>query len=139
MATSRSIRRAYDLRLGEIGLNLSQACLLAYVAEHGPVTQTHVAERIGMGRAPAGAIVDNLSDRSLLVRLPHPGDRRVWLLSATAQGLERAARIAEVDMALRTELREGLSREERHQLAETLVRLQSNLAGVFGRHAGPEA
>jgi DNA-binding MarR family transcriptional regulator len=139
MATSRSIRGAYDLRLEEIGLNLSQACLLAHVAEHGPLTQTQVAERIGMGRAAAGTIVDNLSASELLVRLPHPGDRRVWLLSATAQGLERAARIAEVDMALRTELREGLSREERHQLANTLVRLQSNLARVFERHADPEA
>src|SRR5258708_15628832 len=77
MATSRSIRRAYDLRLKEIGLNLSEACLLAYVVEHGPLTQRQVAERIGMGRAPAGSIVDKLSAESLLVRLPDPNDRRV--------------------------------------------------------------
>jgi DNA-binding MarR family transcriptional regulator len=75
MATSKSIRRAYDVRLEEIGLNLSEACLLAYVVERGPLTQTQVAERIGMGRAPAGAIVDNLSKRELLVRMPHEPDR----------------------------------------------------------------
>jgi DNA-binding MarR family transcriptional regulator len=138
MATSKSVRRAYDLRLAGIGLNLSEGCLLAYVAEHGPITQTQVAERIGMGRAPAGAIVDHLSARSLLVRLPNPADRRVWLLSATPEGTELAARIAEVDRTLRAELREGLSREERQQLANTLVRLQENLARVLEQPRRPE-
>jgi DNA-binding MarR family transcriptional regulator len=131
MATSKSIRRAYDLRLEEIGLNLSEACLLAYVVEHGPLTQTQVAERIGMGRAPAGAIVDSLSKRELLVRMPHQTDRRVWLLEATSSGIELAARIADVDQRLRAELREGLTRAERQQLADLLVRLQANLSHVF--------
>jgi DNA-binding MarR family transcriptional regulator len=135
MATSKSIRRAYDIRLEEIGLNLSEACLLAYVAEHGPLTQTRVAERIGMGRAPAGAIVDNLSQRGLLVRLPHETDRRVWLLEATNSGAELAARVADADRKLRLELREGLTRTERQQLANTLVRLQSNLARVLDTRA----
>jgi DNA-binding MarR family transcriptional regulator len=80
MATSKSIRRAYDLLFAEIGLNLSEACLLEYVVEHGPMSQTQVAERIGMGRAPAGTIVDNLSSRALLRRTPDASDRRVWLL-----------------------------------------------------------
>jgi DNA-binding MarR family transcriptional regulator len=131
MATSKSIRRAYDFRLEEIGLNLSEASLLAYVVEHGPLTQAQVAERICMGRAQAGAIVDDLSERELLVRMPHKTDRRVWLLEATNPGVELAARIADVDRKLRSELRDGLTKRERQQLADTLVRLQSNLARVF--------
>jgi DNA-binding MarR family transcriptional regulator len=134
MATSRLIRRAYDLRLEALELNLSEACLLAYVVEHGPITQTQVAERIGMGRAPAGTIVDSLSKRALLVRLPDANDRRVWLLSATRDGLKLAARISEVEAELRVEFREGLSRPEREQLADTLVRLQENLTRVIGQN-----
>jgi DNA-binding MarR family transcriptional regulator len=133
MSTSRLIRRAYDLRLEGADLNLSEACLLAYVVEHGPITQTRTAERIGMGRAPAGTIVDNLSKRGLLVRLPDPSDRRVWLLSATKAGLKLAARAAEVESELRVEFREGLSRPERQQLADTLVRIQENLTRVLGQ------
>lgn len=131
MATSRLIRRAYDHRLKEIDLNLSEACLLAYVAEHGPLTQTQVAECLGMGRAPAGTIADSLSRRDLMVRLPDATDRRVWLLSATTAGLLLAAEIADVDAKLRVELRQGLSRPDRQQLADTLVRLEENLARVF--------
>jgi MarR family transcriptional regulator, transcriptional regulator for hemolysin len=131
MATSRMIRRAYDLRLEPTQLNLSEACLLAYVVEYGPITQTQVAERIGMGRAPAGTIVDNLSERGLLVRQPHATDRRVWLLSATRAGLKLAARVSEVEAELRVEFRQGLGRSEREQLASTLVRLQENLVRVL--------
>jgi MarR family transcriptional regulator for hemolysin len=131
MATSKSIRRAYDLLFAEIGLNLSEACLLEYVVEHGPMSQTQVAERIGMGRAPAGTIVDNLSNRSLLRRTPDAADRRVWLLTATDEGNKLAERIGEVDKDLRTIMRRGLSQVEREVLADILLRVQANLASVL--------
>lgn len=131
MATSKLIRRAYDLRLKEIDLNLSEACLLAYVAEHAPITQTQVAEGIGMGRAPAGSIVDSLSNLGLLVRQPHSTDRRVWLLSPTPAGLALVNEVLEIEANLRIALREGLTRPERQQLARTLLRLQENLADVL--------
>jgi DNA-binding MarR family transcriptional regulator len=131
MATSKSIRRAYDLLFAEIGLNLSEACLLEYVVEHGPMSQTQVAERIGMGRAPAGTIVDNLSNRSLLRRTPDASDRRVWLLTATDEGNKLAERIGVVDKALRTIMRKGLSQVERELLADILIRIQANLMTVL--------
>jgi DNA-binding MarR family transcriptional regulator len=131
MATSKSIRRAYDLLFAEIGLNLSEACLLEYVVEHGPMSQTQVAERIGMGRAPAGTIVDNLSNRSLLRRTPDATDRRVWLLTATDDGNKLAERIGEVDKDLRTIMRRGLSQVERELLADILLRVQANLTSVL--------
>jgi MarR family transcriptional regulator for hemolysin len=131
MATSKSIRRAYDLLFAEIGLNLSEACLLEYVVEHGPMSQTQVAERIGMGRAPAGTIVDNLSNRSLLRRTPDATDRRVWLLTATDEGNKLAVRIGEVDKDLRTKMRTGLSQVERELLADILLRIQANLSSVL--------
>jgi MarR family transcriptional regulator for hemolysin len=131
MATSKSIRRAYDLLFAEIGLNLSEACLLEYVVEHGPMSQTQVAERIGMGRAPAGTIVDNLSNRALLRRTPDAADRRVWLLTVTDEGIKLAERIGEVDKDLRTKMRRGLSQVERELLADILIRIRANLTSVL--------
>jgi DNA-binding MarR family transcriptional regulator len=131
MATSKLMRRAYDLRFSEFNLNLSEAGVLAVVIEEGPLTQTQVAERIGMGRAPVGIIVDYLSERQLLSREPNSADRRVWLLSATAEGLELAMKISLVEQQLRAELRKGLSRVELEQLNATHVRLQSNLAAIL--------
>jgi MarR family transcriptional regulator for hemolysin len=131
MATSRAIRRAYDLRLAPLGLNLSEASLLAFVRERGPMSQSQIAERIGMGRAAAGAVVDGLSARGLLERRLHPRDRRVWLVAVTEEAAPVVLQVEMIDKSLRDELREGIDREERQRLARTLVRLKANLASVL--------
>jgi MarR family transcriptional regulator for hemolysin len=131
MATSRAIRRAFDARLADLSLNLTESSLLVYVQESGSLTQTQLADRLAIGRAATGAVIDALERRRLLERRPDPADRRVWLVAATPGGKELAARVIEVDRGLRAELRAGISREERQQLARLLVRLQENAAGVL--------
>lgn len=127
MATANAIRACYDDRLAPLGLTLSTAMLLAYVNEFGPVNQTRAAEHLGQGRAATGAQVDRLESLGLVERRTHSDDRRVWLLAVTGEGAAMAARIAECDAVLRAEMRDGISRAERQQLAQLLVRLQENL------------
>lgn len=131
MAAARQIRCLYDQRFAELGLNLSQASLLAYVNEFGPHTQTALAERMGLGRAATGTVIDQLETRGLLVRTPDPGDRRVWLIAITDAGNELVADITEIDTVVRSSLRAGISRDERQQLASLLVRIQQNLANCM--------
>lgn len=139
MATANAIRACYDDRLAPLGLTLSTAMLLCYVNEFGPVNQSRAAEHLGQGRATTGVQVDRLEALGLLARRPDPDDRRVWLLSATPAGSEMAARISDCDRVLRTELRAGISRAERQQLAALLVRLQQNLLAAqrFGEQPDP--
>lgn len=127
MATANAIRAAYDDRLAPLGLNLSLASLLSYVADFGPVTQTRVAEHLGQGRAVTGTQIDRLERDRLVERRPDPGDRRVWLVAITPAGERLVASIADVDRVLRAELRAGISRADRQTLAATLIRLQQNL------------
>ena len=72
MATARLIREAFDSRLKPLDLNLTQASLLAYVAELGATTQTGLAEKMGTGRAAMGTVVDGLEKRGLIERHPDP-------------------------------------------------------------------
>ena len=95
MATARTIRQAYDRRLQPLDLHLSQASLLSYVAEFGPQPQSRVAERLGLGRAATGSMVDALEARELVRRRPDPDDRRVWLVEISGAGKEVVAAIAE--------------------------------------------
>lgn len=127
MSTAESIRTWYDERLSPLGLTLSLASLLAYVAEFGPVNQTRAAEHLGQGRASTGSQVDRLESLGLLERIPDSTDRRVWRLSATDAGAEMVVRIAKCDAAIRGELRRGISRDERQMLASLLVRVQRNI------------
>jgi MarR family transcriptional regulator, transcriptional regulator for hemolysin len=131
MATSRSLRRAYDNRLAGLGLKVSEAYLLAHVHRRGPMTQTQLAEGLGLGRAATGAIVDALERKGLVERSAHAGDRRVWLVASTEQAAPVAEEAAAVDVALREQLWTGISQAERRALAETLLRLQVNLAAIL--------
>lgn len=131
MSTARLIREAFDARLEPLDLNLTQASLLAYVAEFGGTTQTRLADHLGIGRAAIGSVIDRLERRELVARHPNPTDRRVWLVDVTEAGRDLAAQIAKVDERLRGELRHGIGREERQALSWVLTRLQQNLQSAI--------
>ncbi len=130
MSTARLVREAFDLRLAPLELNLTQASLLGYVAEFDATTQTRLADRLGIGRAAIGSVIDRLQERDLVQRRPDPADRRVWLVEITDGGRDMVARINEIDERLRGELRYGIGREERQALAWVMTRLQQNLRSV---------
>ena len=131
MAASRGMRRAYDHRLAGLGLKLSEAFLLAHVHTRGPMTQTQLAEGLGIGRAATGALIDALEGKGLVERTAHAGDRRVWLVASTERAAPLVAEIAALDDALRAEMWNGIGRAERRTLSEILLRLQGNLAAIL--------
>ena len=127
MATARLIREAYDARFTPLGLNLTLASILQYVADFSPVTQSQIAQHLGQGRAATGASIDRLQELGAVERRPDVDDRRVWQIHLTPAGVELAERISAIDIELRTELRSGVSRADRQALATVLQTLQSNL------------
>jgi MarR family transcriptional regulator, transcriptional regulator for hemolysin len=131
MATSRGLRRAYDNRLAGLGLKLSEAYLLGHVHTQGPMTQTQLAEGLGIGRAATGALIDALEHKGLVERAAHAGDRRVWLVASTRLAHPLVEEVIAVDTELRRQLWTGVSPAERRQLSETLGRLQENLAAIL--------
>ena len=131
MATARAIRQSYDQRFSDLDLNLSEASVLAYVAEHGALSQTQIAKSLGLGRAATGALIDVLEDGALVQRQTDPDDRRVWLVEITIAGKELLEEVYVRDQILRKQLRNGITRQERQQLAAVLVRLGNNLASVL--------
>ena len=133
MATSRSLRRAYDSRLAGLGVKLSEAYLLGHVHTQGPMTQTQLAEGLGIGRAATGALIDALEHKGLVERSAHAADRRVWLVATTQRAAPLVEEVIAVDTALRQQLWTGISPAERRTLSETLLRLQGNLAALNER------
>ena len=130
IATSRAMRRAYDSHLAGVGLKLTEAYLLGHVHTHGPLTQTQLAEWLGIGRAATGAIIDALESKGLVERSASAADRRVWLVASTERAAPLVEEIIAVDTALRQQLWTGVTQAERRQLSETLLRLQGNLAAI---------
>jgi DNA-binding MarR family transcriptional regulator len=136
LATARAIRRAYRVRLKAFDLNLNQASMLGVLNLDGPMTQTQLARILGMSRAAAGSVIDELEGRSLIERRAHPDDRRAWLIALRPEGEALTKPIADVAAGLRRDIRAGIPRAEREQLAESLVRLHSNLADILAEEKG---
>lgn len=133
MATAGLMRETYDRALEPLGLNLTEASLLAYVVESGPLKQTSIADHLGIGRAAAGNVIDRLQKHHLVERRSDDQDRRVWLVAPTATGRDLAVEITAVDVGLRHDLRLGIDRHERQMLATLLIRLQRNLLSAGAR------
>jgi DNA-binding MarR family transcriptional regulator len=131
MATARAIRRAFDARYSHLELNVTQASLLAYLDARGPLSQTELASALGMGRAATGLVITALEKRGLVERRDNPDDRRAWQIALRPEGESLIPKVLDVDRVLRSELREGISRSERQQLAGLLLRLQSNLGRIL--------
>lgn len=127
MSAARAVRRAYDQRLAAIGLNLTEASVLAHLADAGALSQVEVARRIGTSRARVGAHIDALEAKGALRRRPHPTDRRVWMVELTAHGRQLWERSVQIDQALRRVLRAGTTAADRRQLDALLMRVQRNL------------
>ena len=130
MLAARDIRQTYDFVFSDFKLNLSEVALMALITEHGSLSQSGLAKSLGMGRASLGALVDGLEQRNFVVRKEDPKDKRVWLIELTTAGKEISVKLEERDQSLREAFREGVGRDERQNLADTLEQLRQNLRSL---------
>ena len=131
LSTARAVRRAYDAALADLGVNLSEASVLAHL-RGGPLTQTELARRIGTGRARMGAWIDGLVAKGAVAREADPHDRRVWNVVLTPAGEALWAQTAEVDRAIRRVLRTGTTAEDRARLDALLTLINANADTLVG-------
>ena len=99
-------------------------------------SQHKIGDAIQVPPSRMVAIVDELEDRRLIERRPHPGDRRVRALFLTAKGrkvLEKGRKIA---MAHEKRLTGGLTKKEGEELAGLLRKLAASQGIGPGVHPG---
>lgn len=133
LSTARAVRRAYDAALAEVGVNLSEASVLAHLRDGGPLTQTELARRIGTGRARMGAWIDGLAAKRGVVREADPHDRRVWKVALTPAGEALLAETVRLDRSIRRVLRDGTTPEDRARLDGLLTRINRNADTLLSR------
>ena len=101
------VAAAWSLRLrsalAPLGLTNAQFRLLVSVtwltSRHTSVRQSDIALHAGMDPVMTSEVLRTLESRGLIVRVPHPSDRRAKSISATVAGgalADRALRLATV-------------------------------------------
>ncbi len=83
-AAARLVRQLR--RQDEGGLSATQTAALATIVREGPITLGALAANEGLSKPSITKVVEKLESQGLIGRQAGPDDRRVCLVSATAQG-----------------------------------------------------
>ena len=126
LRAARALRHAFNVRLRQIGLSTTEASMISFLAEHGSLSQRELAELLQITPAPCGVAIDGLVKRGLVERRADPADRRVWRIVLTEAAVPVVQDFERVDAELRADLRAGLARADRRQLARLLAVLERN-------------
>jgi DNA-binding MarR family transcriptional regulator len=74
-----------------LGLALSEVIMLSLIGYPEPLTPTDLAVALGRNASTITAAIDRLESAGLIVRKPHPNDRRKTILAVSGEG-QRALR-----------------------------------------------
>jgi DNA-binding MarR family transcriptional regulator len=99
-------------------------------------SQQAIGEAIEAPASRMVAIVDELEQRGLLERRPHPRDRRIRALYLTAKGRALLARGRKIAMEHEQELMRGMTQTDRKQLVALLQKIVDGQGIGRGVHPG---
>jgi DNA-binding MarR family transcriptional regulator len=109
--------------IGDPDLTATQFTALVKIVELGRVTQNHLGRLAAMDPATIQGVVRRLTARGLVQRMRDPLDRRTAVLTATARGLEAAARAVVSARRITAATLQPLDVSERQTLLRLLARL----------------
>jgi DNA-binding MarR family transcriptional regulator len=143
-----NILRAGDRLLAEItrrskasfDLSASACAVLAIVdGATEPITPSLIAERAIVSSASATSVLDTLERRELVVRRPHPDDRRKLVIELTDAGRAVIDQFLPGAHTLETRMMSVLTPAERGQLVRLLSKVQASAAVIAGEPPEPLA
>jgi DNA-binding MarR family transcriptional regulator len=120
-------RRMYA-EMERAGTTPARARLLMTLQCRGCCKMSEIGSQLGVTGRSVTKLVDGLEQEGLVVRQPHPQDRRATLIQLTAAGASVCKETALADRAS-ARLFAGLTPTERTQLAKILRKLLDGMAG----------
>ncbi|CAB3895446.1 HTH-type transcriptional repressor NicR [Achromobacter anxifer] len=124
---SRLRRKVFDEVMKPEGITRSQWWVLAHLSRHDGMSQSDLADRLDLGRAALGGLIDRLEAMRLVRRGADGQDRRAKLVFLTADGVAMIERMRGKSDRMSEAILEGLSQAQRHQLADMLSLVKANL------------
>jgi DNA-binding MarR family transcriptional regulator len=122
-------RRLVLETLGPIGVSPKAFGALVVLEEEGPLTQQRMAERQGIDRTTAVAVVDELERHGAVERRRDPADRRAYALQVTERGRRLRERAESAIVAAEQAFLAPLPEAEQRRLRAALRTLVEARAG----------
>ena len=121
------LRFEIDKRLKPHNLTRVKWLALGILKRNPALTQAELAERMELGTASVGRLVDRLEDRGFVTREADPNDRRSYRLHLTEDAAGLLRDLDGLADTLRADTLETLSEREVETLNEGLSKLKRNL------------
>jgi MarR family transcriptional regulator, transcriptional regulator for hemolysin len=113
-----------------LGLGPRGYCVLA-TALGGGLTQTDIAQAVGLDKTTMVVTIDDLEAKGLVKRLPSGEDRRARIIAVTKTGERKIARAERIVEAVHAEILSEIPARQRDALLDALQRLAcGRLAGT---------
>ena len=124
---SRHYVLQFEVRAGELSLNLPQAKALVRLEKNEGVSQTRLAELAEVDAMTMVRILDRMEADGLLERRPDPADRRARCVYLTPKAKPVLAEIWRLSDVLRAEVFEGIGEAERAVFMNVLEDIYAKL------------
>ena len=123
----RAHRKIAETKLNAVGLYAGQEAILLRLLQSEGVSQTELAEDLGVEAPTITKAVNRLEKVGVVVRRPDPLDGRVSRVHLTDAGRELEDDIHEIWSGIEAQLVAGLSEAEKLLLQRLLLQLLRNL------------
>jgi MarR family transcriptional regulator for hemolysin len=110
---ARLLKKRFEQHARGSGLTRSQWQVLTYLARNEGISQSALAELLDVEPITLARIADRLEELGLAQRLPHPSDRRIWLLHVTPAAHPKLEQVRKLGDVTRGEALAGISEANR--------------------------
>jgi len=124
---NRRLRATFDARAKVAGLTLSRARALMRLAEKDGVTQSELAETLGIEQPSLVVLIDGLEKAGFVERRVDPDDRRSRRIHLTPAAQASLEDILAFTFGLRAQVLEGVDPADLAAAIRVLARANANL------------
>ena len=125
--TARLIRRRFGLSIRDLQLTQAKWRVLTALMERPGISQSELAERLDIEKAPPGLALDWLEQAGWIERKADPADRRVRRAALLPKAEPALARMSERFRAIEANYLRGFDAEEVAQMLESLQVIRETL------------
>lgn len=130
----RAVRKAINEQVKPYGLTTLQYTALSVLGARGEFSNAQLARRAYMTPQSMSEVLDSLEGKGLIQRIVHPGHRRLFPATLTAQGRKVLAACDEAVDAVEREMLADLNPQQTAALREGLLTAVRALHSGFPEH-----
>jgi DNA-binding MarR family transcriptional regulator len=124
---TRLITSEFNDMMAPIELTRSQWRVVVYLHREDGLSQSQLAELLGVGKVTIGGLVDRLEHASWVKRRDDPRDRRTKRVYLTGKGQAVEKEMIERGAELTKRMLRSLSKDERTSLIDMLIAVKDDL------------